>query len=197
MIKLLSTIFFIILFNNIDIKNFIIENKNNENKLINYNYSLSKLTKELKINKHNIKIVVSKTKYRLYIMSNNTILKSYPVVFGFNPIDDKLIEGDGCTPEGEFKIKAKYPHKPWSKFIWIDYPNKISFQKHNKAKKDGIISKESKIGGEVGIHGVPQGYDNIIDDKNNWTLGCVSLKTKDINEIYDFINLDTKVLIKK
>lgn len=118
-------------------------------------------------------------------------------MFGTNPIDDKLMEGDRCTPEGIFNIKSKYPHKSWSKFIWIDYPTKESWAKHNEAIEKGFIPRDSKIGGEVGIHGVPANCDYAIDNRQNWTWGCISLKNKDINEIYDVVNSGTIVRIVK
>ena len=71
-------------------------------------------------------------------------MKTYAVVFGGNPIDDKLQEGDSCTPEGDFYIINKYPHKNWSKFIWINYPTKDLWRKHEKAKAKGIITKTQK-----------------------------------------------------
>jgi len=168
-----------------------------KNELINYSIPLDKLVDSLKLKKTHAKIVVSKSKYLLTISIDNKAVKSYPVVFGFNPIDDKLRQGDGCTPEGNFKIKAMYPHKLWSKFIWFDYPNEASRIKHKQAKEKGIISRNSSIGGDVGIHGVPNEADYAIDQRQNWTLGCVSLKNKDINEIYHFISVGMTVEIQK
>lgn len=163
----------------------------------NNNLILEEKINSLKISKKNISILIDKSDYKLYIKANNIVLKEYPVVFGENTLDDKLIEGDKCTPEGKFNIIDKYPHKNWSKFIWLNYPNNDSWKKHNKAKNNGIIPKKSKIGGEVGIHGVPKGMDSLIDEKENWTLGCVSLKNKDINEIYPFITKNTIIEIRK
>ncbi|MBT3756536.1 MAG: L,D-transpeptidase, partial [Candidatus Cloacimonetes bacterium] len=51
-------------------------------------------------------------------------------------------------------------------------------------------------GGEIGIHGVPAGYDNMIDEKYNWTLGCISLKNVDVNEIYKLIKVGTRIEIR-
>jgi murein L,D-transpeptidase YafK len=154
--------------------------------LKNYGIKLSRLVDSLKINKADLSILITKSKYTLSIMKDNIIIKTYPVVLGFNPKDDKLKEGDGCTPEGKFKIKEMNPHKKWSRFIWFDYPNEESWTKHKLAEKKGQIPKDSDIGGEVGIHGVPKGTDDMIDEKENWTLGCISLKNKDIIEVYDF-----------
>lgn len=165
--------------------------------LINYNISLNKLFDSLKLNKNKAQIFVIKSKYILAIKVDSKIIKSYPIVLGLNPVDDKLKQGDRCTPEGKFKIKSKFPHKEWSKFIWFDYPNQSSFIKHNNAKRNGLISKNSSIGGEVGIHGVPSGADYVIDKKQNWTWGCISLKNKDIDEIYDFVFVGMTVEIIK
>ncbi|HYG14992.1 MAG TPA: L,D-transpeptidase [Bacteroidia bacterium] len=164
---------------------------------VNYHLAAQKVIDSLKLNKNKLYVEVDKSDYTLYIKIGDTIVKSYPVVLGFNPVDDKMKEGDGCTPEGTFKVRAKYPHASWSKFIWFDYPNTDSYKKFEQRKKDGVIPKTAKIGGEVGIHGVPGEADEIIDQKQNWTLGCVSLKTADINEIYSLVKVGTKVVIRQ
>lgn len=161
---------------------------------LNYNKQISELIEN--INKDSISILIEKTEYKLTVLYNNEKIKSYPIVFGSNPIDDKLRQGDSCTPEGFFKVRALYPHKSWSKFIWIDYPTEDSWEKHNSAKSSGLISENSSIGGEIGIHGVPKDYDNMIDEKYNWTLGCISLKNTDVNEIYKIIMVGTKIEIR-
>ena len=67
---------------------------------------------------------------------------------------------------------------------------------YNTAKSNETIPQSASIGGEIGIHGVPADYDNIIDEKCNWTLGCISLKNTDVNEIYKIIKVGTKIEIK-
>lgn len=131
-------------------------------------------------------IKISKSANTLSVYRGSQLIKSYPVVFGFNPKDDKLREGDGCTPEGKFKVKAMYPHAKWSKFLWIDYPNAESVKKHEQAEKKGVIPANSPIGGSIGIHGVPAGLNILIDLHQNWTLGCISLKNRDVDELYQF-----------
>lgn len=163
----------------------------------NYNRTLYDLLLELNIDSTKLSIRIDKSEYKLSVLYKGDIIKEYPVVFGPNPVDDKLMQGDGCTPEGTFHIKSKYPHKSWSRFVWIDYPNKDSWEKHNKAKAEGKIPKNAKIGGEIGIHGVPRDSDFIIGLKYNWTLGCISLKNKDVEEIYPYINEKTIIQIQK
>lgn len=168
-----------------------------QDEYINYGTPLTKLVDSLANHENNISVRIDKSDYTLSILADTILLKEYPVVLGGNPTDDKLMEGDQCTPEGIFYMVSKYPHKNWTKFIWINYPTDGSWKKHNQAKKDGTIPSDAKIGGEIGIHGVPGGMDQYIDLQYNWTLGCISLKNKDVNEIYPYIKADTKIEIRK
>jgi L,D-transpeptidase catalytic domain len=137
-----------------------------------------------RVNKSSISILIEKSKYRLTIYRDKQPLKSYPIVLGDRPTGDKFTEGDRRTPEGIFQIKALYPHDRWSKFLWFDYPNADSWRKHLAAKQTGAIPWYQPIGRDVGIHGVPVNSDNLVDRQVNWTWGCISLKTADVDEIY-------------
>ncbi|MFC2081001.1 murein L,D-transpeptidase family protein [Bacteroidota bacterium] len=163
----------------------------------NYKWNLEILLDSLSIPEERIHIEIDKSDYILSIMADTLVIKQYPIVLGGNPKSDKFRQGDSCTPEGNFKVRTKYPHRSWNKFIWIDYPNESSWVKHNNAKKMGIIENEAGIGGEIGIHGVPQGRDDLIDQGYNWTLGCISLKNKDINDFYPYISALTLVIINQ
>lgn len=166
-------------------------------KFLNYNVSLKQLIEKKKLKPEHLCLLIDKSEYTLIVLGNGNPIKSYPVVLGFDPVNDKLMEGDGCTPEGNFKIRDMYPHRKWSHFIWLNYPNKESWEKHKIAKSKKKIRTDVAIGGDVGIHGVPPGCDFWIDFRKNWTLGCISLKNKDIDELYNSISLKTKVVIQK
>jgi murein L,D-transpeptidase YafK len=161
-----------------------------------------KLTPELlthlNLNPHDfhpdkISFRVEKSKYQLTLIYDNQPVKSYPVVFGGDPVNDKRMEGDQRTPEGKFKVRDLYPHRTWSYFIWLDYPTSDSWRKYQEAKTRGEIPKSAAIGGEIGIHGAP--VDTVVDLKTNWTLGCVSMKNGDIAEIYPLVQVGTPVEI--
>ncbi|MGG6266953.1 L,D-transpeptidase family protein [Leptolyngbya sp. AN03gr2] len=147
------------------------------------------------IDKSKTSILVEKSKYRLTLYYDKKPVKSYPVVFGNNPVDDKSSEGDRRTPEGIFRIRDLYDHPDWSKFLWLDYPTPQSWRKHLSAKLNGQISLFSTVGSEIGIHGLPQGKDAMIDQRKNWTWGCVSLKNQDVEEIYRVVQVGTIVEI--
>lgn len=164
---------------------------------INHSIDLQLLIDSLEIEKKDLSILIDKSDYKLSVLARDKVIKEYPVVFGGNPVDDKLMEGDKRTPEGSFKVRDLYPHKKWSKFIWIDYPNDDSWKKHQQAKQEGSIPQNATVGGEIGIHGVPAGYDDAIDQKMNWTLGCISMKNKDVDEMYAQMYKGMTVKIKK
>ncbi|WP_414620111.1 L,D-transpeptidase family protein [Calothrix sp. CCY 0018] len=158
--------------------------------LLNYNQTVEELIGE-NIDTDKTSILIEKSKHRITLYYNQKPIKSYPVVFGSSPKGDKFKEGDRRTPEGIFRIKDLYPHASWSKFMWLDYPNAASWRKHFQAKSQGKISWFNSIGGEVGIHGVPQGSDEMIDNRTNWTWGCPSLKNKDVEELYKVVKIGT------
>lgn len=163
----------------------------------NYKSDLKSVIENLKINTNQLSITIDKSDYKLTIHCDTIVLKEYPVVFGENPVDDKLMQGDNCTPEGKFFMNMKYTHKKWNKFIWLNYPTEESWAKHNAAIQHGKIPQNAKIGGDIGIHGVPVEFDFLIDIRFNWTAGCISLKNKDIDEIFQYITKSTPIIIQK
>ena len=79
----------------------------------------------------------------------------------------------------------------------IDYPTTDSWNKFNQRKQRGEIPANASIGGSIGIHGTWPHEDFVIDKYKNWTLGCVSMKCSDVEEIYNFTPIGTKVTIRQ
>lgn len=142
-----------------------------------------------------ISLLVDKSAYQMAVLKGREIVKIYPVVFGFGAGPDKLREGDGATPEGRFHIQKKYPHPQWRYFLWLNYPTPDSWRKHKAAKASGKLPMDAGIGSEIGIHGVPLEQNDWIDQRKNWTAGCVSLKNPDLIELYPWIQNGTEVRI--
>jgi murein L,D-transpeptidase YafK len=165
------------------------------NAFLNKDIAIADLINLKKLDKKAIAIVVEKSKYKLTVYYQNKPIKSYAIVLGANPRDDKIREGDKRTPEGLFHVKELYYHSEWSKFILLDYPNQDSWRKFSLAKSRGEVKANDDIGGEIGIHGVEKGKDWIIDRKINWTWGCISLKNKDVDEIYPLLRKGTTIEI--
>lgn len=140
-------------------------------------------------------IVIHKLSHKLTFYVGLTPLKSYPVVLGNDPYNDKLCQGDTCTPEGVYRVRAKYPHPSWDAFIWLDYPNTQNWLKFARAKQAGRLPLDAQIGGDVGIHGTPDPLLNLAGI--NWTKGCISLQNRDLDQIYPLVTDKTLVIIEK
>jgi murein L,D-transpeptidase YafK len=144
-----------------------------------------------------IYIVVVKSTYELKVYDKDGWYATYPAVFGNKSLDDKMMEGDRKTPEGEYHIASKRLHEKWDKMMVIDFPTKADFQKFNDRKAKGLIPKYAKIGGGIAIHGTWAHDDLAVDLYQNWTNGCVALKNEDVDELYDMAPVGTKVTIVK
>jgi hypothetical protein len=150
----------------------------------------------------NPRIEIAKRKRRLLLYSGEEVVRMYRVALGFNPIDDKGRQGDGCTPEGEFYISRKNSHSEYYLSLGINYPNaedaarglreSIITQTQYEAIMLALRSHEmppcnTPLGGAIYIHGC--------GSQRDWTLGCVALDNENIEELYAIISNGTPVFI--
>ncbi len=148
---------------------------------------LAVLIDSLHLDPATIRFHVDKSERRFDVIVSDSVLKTYPCVLGEKPVGDKFHQGDRKTPEGSFSFRSKRVHGQWHKFIWVDYPNAESNRRFNERRTQGLIPAGKDIGGEIGIHGVPDGMDHWIDAGEDWTWGCIALKNADVDEIYPYI----------
>ena len=144
-----------------------------------------------------ISITIDKSDYTLSVYDEKGWYATYPVVFGNSSLEDKKVAGDKNTPEGSFRIVSKRVHEKWDRFMAIDYPTKESWEKFNLRKERGEIPSNASIGGSIGIHGTWPNEDFVVDKYKNWTMGCISMKRVDVEEVYTYTPVGTQVTIKK
>ncbi len=149
------------------------------------------------LNKDSVLIVVSKTHFKLEVYYRKRIIRSYKAVFGPKPLENKMMAGDRNTPEGWFTILNKNPRSKYDKFMLLSYPNDSSVARFNMLKAKGQIPSSARIGGDVGIHGIWHGGDELIEKGVCWTDGCVAMKNKDVEDLYNIVSVGTKVFIRK
>lgn len=149
--------------------------------------SLAAIIDSLRIDPKAIGFKVRKAQRRFEVVAQDRVLKTYPCVLGQSPVGDKFHQGDRRTPEGRFTFRSKRVHAEWHKFIWVDYPNAESWRRFNDRQAKGLIPRGKDIGGEIGIHGVPEGKDHWIEAGADWTWGCIALRNADVDEIYPYI----------
>lgn len=149
------------------------------------------------LDKSQLMVVIHKSRFSLDVYYKRKKIRSYKVVFGPKPKEDKKMKGDRCTPEGKFLVLNKRPSARYNKFIQIDYPNDSSYIHFNNLKKRGLIPANAEIGGDVGIHGIWKGGDDMIEMGMGWTDGCIAMKNADVDDLYRFLEAGVPVYIRK
>lgn len=152
---------------------------------------LEQLVDSLRIDPGSIRFVVDKSERAFRVMgrvgTHERELRVFPCVLGENAVGDKFHQGDRRTPEGVFTFRSKRVHNEWHKFIWVDYPNAESWRRYKERKRTGAIPPGKDVGGEIGIHGVPDGMDHWITMGVDWTFGCIALRNADVDAIYPYV----------
>lgn len=129
------------------------------------------------------KIEVHKADRKMYLLSGKTVVKSYRINLGGNPIGHKQFEGDGKTPEGAYFITHKNPDSRYHLSLGISYPDAsdVAFAKaHGKPP-----------GGDIFVHGGP----NERGKKGDWTAGCIAVTDRQMEEIYAMVSPGTPIFI--
>jgi len=135
-------------------------------------------------------VVVHKAARRMELYRGSELLKAYPVSLGRHPTGRKQQQGDGRTPEGEYRLDYRNPNSSFHKALHISYPQSDDVA---TARKHG-----ADPGGLVMIHGMKNGLGwlgrlhRVID----WTDGCVAVTNREMDEIWRAVPDGTKILLQ-
>ncbi|HEV7700580.1 MAG TPA: tRNA (adenosine(37)-N6)-threonylcarbamoyltransferase complex ATPase subunit type 1 TsaE [Pyrinomonadaceae bacterium] len=150
-----------------------------------------------------LRMVIQKAERRLDLLRAETIVRSFNIALGFEPVGDKIREGDGKTPEGEFFIFARNPESRHELSLAISYPDVgaarrgvqngvIDQETHDQIVNDiqakQWIPQETPLGGRIYIHG--GGCDG------DWTDGCIAVRSDEMRELYEAAFTGMKVIIQ-
>jgi L,D-transpeptidase-like protein len=135
-------------------------------------------------------IVVLKASRHLVVYRNGKPLRRFSIDLGFSGLQDKLQEGDGATPEGQFRIlQKKGPGSTkFHKALLLNYPTNAHRRRFQEAKSKGSLSALRGIGGLIEIHGQQP-------DGNSTTNGCVALHNADMDAVFHLAEEGTPVTI--
>ncbi len=159
--------------------------------------AVKKISSPVKAKYNPYYIIVDKSDYELKVFDDEGWYATYPVVFGSKDQNDKYMEGDKRTPEGQFKVLIKKIHPKWGPELLLDFPNEESKKKFNERRGRGLVPKTAKIGGGIAIHATRPQEEWTVDYYQNWTDGCVSLKYTEAKDLYSYIPAGTPVTIQK
>ncbi|WP_244499659.1 L,D-transpeptidase family protein [Tardiphaga robiniae] len=135
-------------------------------------------------------IVVDKQTRRITLLRNGEALKSYEMSLGGNPVGHKQQEGDSRTPEGNYAVDSKNPRSRFHLAMHLSYPNASDL--------DGARRRGVSAGGDIMIHGLPNGLGWLSDWhlRRDWTDGCIAVTNAEIEEIWAMVDIGTGVQIK-
>jgi len=135
-------------------------------------------------------VVVRKAERRLDLYRGGVVLKSYRISLGRHPAGPKQQQGDGRTPEGEYRIDYRKPDSSFHKALHISYPGLAD----NAAAKGLGVDP----GGMVMVHGMKNGLGWLgrIHRAVDWTNGCVAVTDREMDEIWRTVPDGTKIILK-
>ncbi|MGP5209430.1 L,D-transpeptidase family protein [Psychrobacter alimentarius] len=135
------------------------------------------------------KVFVDKSERRLQLLSGDTVIKSYHIALGGNPIGHKQQEGDNRTPVGSYTLDYKNENSIAHRSIHVSYPN--------AADKARAQSLGIDAGGDIMIHGQMNGFGHLawLNQKRDWTEGCIAVTNEEMDEIMAAVNVGTPIEI--
>ncbi len=124
------------------------------------------------------RVVVYKGQRKMLLMHGDSILRTYKISLGLNPIGHKERAGDFRTPEGNYRLTRRNPRSDFFLSIQVSYPNQADVK---NARRNGWDS-----GGSIMIHGLPNQLKHTpaYYANSDWTDGCIAVSNSDMLEIW-------------
>lgn len=129
------------------------------------------------------KVEVHKADRKMYLLHGSQVVESYNIKLGGNPVGPKQFEGDRKTPEGAYYITHRNANSAYHLSLGISYPN--------DADRAFAQSSDKPPGGDIFIHGA----NNRGKSRGDWTVGCIAVSDRQIEEIYAMVNPGTPIVI--
>ncbi|MGH8447399.1 MAG: L,D-transpeptidase family protein [Solimonas sp.] len=130
---------------------------------------------------------VVKSQHKLYLLSAGTVVASFDIALGGQPLGHKQQEGDGRTPEGRYVLDYKKADSGYYRAIHISYPDAADVA---RAQALGVPP-----GGAVMIHGQKNGFGwaSRLTQRFDWTNGCVALRDEDMEIVWTRVAAGTPI----
>ena len=130
------------------------------------------------------RVVVNKGRREMLLLSGESVVRTYRIALGRDPVGHKMQEGDGRTPEGRYTIDRRNPRSAYHLSLHISYPNE------QDRERAGVLGVDP--GGDIMIHGLPNEGGT---REGDWTRGCIAVTDAEMDEIWDLVPDGTPVEI--
>ena len=135
-------------------------------------------------------VVVSKKRREMVLLRGESVLRTYRIALGREPVGPKRQEGDGRTPEGRYVIDRRNAKSKYHLSLHISYPDAADVARAREAGVDP--------GGDIMIHGLPNGFGWLgsLHRTLDWTDGCIAVTDQEMDEIWQSVDDGTPIEIK-
>ncbi len=133
------------------------------------------------------RILIEKSARRITLFQKGRPVRIWPMALGFSPEGDKEREGDGRTPEGSYLIDRRNDRSSYHLSLGLNYPLPEDI---TRARAGGYAP-----GGDIMIHGQPNGLTEPLMIPGDWTAGCIAITNAQMREIWDHAPIGTPVQI--
>lgn len=145
------------------------------------------------------RIHLSKSTHQLSLYEGDAVVATFAASLGPGGPGVKKQEGDDVTPVGRYHVVSHQASK-YRIFLRLDYPNAEDRARFADLKARGKLPPTAHIGGDIGIHGTPQGraFDAMRPTLRgvDWTAGCIAVQDDEIDRIAAWVRDGTVIEIE-
>ncbi|MCA9577296.1 MAG: L,D-transpeptidase family protein [Polyangiales bacterium] len=142
------------------------------------------------------RLLVRKADRTLQAFSGDRLVATFRAAMGRGGLGPKRMEGDGRTPEGQYRIDSRHHSREFHRFLHVSYPNREDRARYRAGRRDGTIPAGTGIGGDIGVHGTPSWAALIPFSREvGWTEGCIAIASNEAQQLYEAVVPDAPIEI--
>ena len=134
-------------------------------------------------------VLIDKSDRMMWVYADGEVIRTLGgLQLGDAPEGHKRFEGDERTPEGRYTIDYGNPQSRFYLSLHISYPN--------AADRAYAAERGRSPGGDIFIHGQPNGLPDDRRMAGDWTEGCVALTNAEMELLWRIVPDGTAIEIR-
>ena len=134
------------------------------------------------------RVLIDKSDRKLVLYQGEEAIFETDIALGFSPTGDKQAEGDGRTPEGEYRIDRRNDQSKYYLSLGLNYPT--------AEQKAEAAAEGRDPGGDIFIHGQPNLTPGALTLPGDWTNGCIAVSNAAMRRIWRHVAMGTTVEVR-